>query len=84
MKYYNKATKEFVGSRKNAGFAFYCRDINGFASTREMMTAKIKSEVYHGLKLASLTMKPTEYEDYLLECDAAFFKACNNIVEVVC
>ena len=83
MKYYNKTTNEYVASRKNEGFAFYCRDINGFASIREEMIAKIKSEVYHGLKLANLTMKADEYDAYVLECDAAYFKACDNIIEVV-
>lgn len=82
MKYFNKENGAYIGTRKNPGFRFYCRRINGFAESREQLVSKIKSEVYHGMKMASLTMRPEEFDDYLLDCDACFFRCVEEIVPV--
>ena len=82
MKYYNKKNGAYIATRKNANFKFYCGKINGFAESRERLISKIKSEVYHGLKLASATMNSKEYDNYMLECDATYFKCLDAIVEV--
>ena len=82
MKYYNKENGNYIATRKNENFKFYCHEINGFAENRERLISKIKSEVYHGLKTASLTMKPEEFDDYMLDCDACYFKCLDAIVEV--
>ena len=84
MKYYDKENGTYIATRKNANFKFYCREINGFAESRESLISKIKSEVYHGLKMASLTMKPEEFDDYMLDCDACYFRCLDAIVPVEC